>query len=237
MAPILLITRPEPEAGALAARLEGCGARVVVSPLTGIAFRDIVIPEGSEAVFTSRNGVRAFVRAGGKAARAWCVGDATAEAARAAGMEAISAGGDAEDLLALLLRERPGAELCHVRGAQHRGDLVARLVAGGLRARAVEGYGQVPLAPTQAAVAAMRGRAPVVAPVYSPGAARRLAEAWEGGAPLLIGAISPAAAAPVKHLARNGLSIAAQPDGESMLTVLSGLIAAAHQLETGEGAV
>lgn len=238
MAPIVMITRPEPEATALAARLRAPDLRLVVSPLQEIRLHDIALPEGPfEVIFTSRNGVRAYARAGGRATRAWCVGDATAQAARAAGLQAVSAGGDAEALLALLLDQAPGAPLLHIRGAQHRGDLVARLGAAGLSARAVEGYAQAPLAATAEARQAMQGRAPVVAPVYSPGAARRLAAEWQGDAPLLVAAISPAAAEPLRALAPRRCVIAASPDGETMLSLLSGLIAAAHQLEAEQGGV
>ncbi|WP_010140579.1 uroporphyrinogen-III synthase [Oceanicola sp. S124] len=234
--PQILITRPEPEASALAAELAALhpGVRLVVSPLQGIRFHDIPRPDGVP-VFTSRNGVRAYLRAGGQSLQAWCVGDATAALAEAAGMQAISAGGDAEALIALLLERRPEGPLVHVRGAQHRGELVARLAAGGLRIGAVEGYAQVPLPLSEEARAALLGAMPVVVPLYSPGAARRFAEARQGTAPLLIGAISAAALAPVKHLETFRRSHAAQPDGESMLKLISGLIAAAHQLEAEGG--
>ncbi|MBR9765242.1 MAG: uroporphyrinogen-III synthase [Rhodobacteraceae bacterium] len=234
--PQILITRPEPEASALAAQLAALhpGVRMVVSPLQGIRFHDFDPPEGVP-VFTSRNGVRAYLRAGGQAPQAWCVGDATAALAEAAGMHAISAGGDAEALISLLLQRRPEGPLVHVRGAQHSGDLVARLAAGGLRIEAVEGYAQQALPLSDEARAALRGPAPVIVPLYSPGAARRLAESHRGAAPLLIGAISAAALAPVKNLETFHRSHAAQPEGESMLKLIAGLIAAAHQLEAEGG--
>lgn len=238
MAPIVMITRPEPEATALAAQLAGQGARLVISPLQQIRFHAIALPEAPfEAIFTSRNGVRALVRAGAVARRAWCVGEATARAAREAGMWAMSADGDAEALLALLLKERPAGPLVHLRGAQHRGDLVGRLVAAGLRAEAVEAYAQAPRAATPEARQAMQGSAPVVVPVYSPGAAHRLAAEWQGAAPLLVTAISAAAAAPLRALSPARLSVAARPSGETMLNEITGLIAAAHQLENKGGGV
>lgn len=240
MAPVLLITRPEPEATTLAAALSAAhpDLRVIATPLQRIGFRDFDPPEGAEPVFTSRNGVRAFRRAGGRAGRAWCVGRGTAAEAEAAGMTAISADGDAEALLALLLRNRPAGPLLHVRGAQHRGALARRLRAAGLTAGAVESYAQEDMAPVPEARAAMAGRAPVIVPLYSPRAAARLVAEWRGAAPLLAGAISPATARVLRDGLGGGckqLDVAARPDGDSMLKVISGLIAASHQLEAERG--
>lgn len=234
--PIVLITRPEPEgsamAGAVAERFPG--VRCLLSPLQEIRFHQLNLPE-AEPVFTSRNGVRAWQRAGGAGGRAYCVGDATAQLARAAGLEAISAGGDAEALVRMLLELRPEGPLVHLRGAQHRGNLAERLRAEGLKIKALEAYAQVPVPLNAEALAAGQGHAPVIVPLYSPGAARRFAEQWHGTAPLLLGAISQAALAPVEHMETFHRSHAAQPDGESMLMLLSGLIAAAHQLEAERG--
>lgn len=234
--PIVLITRPEPEASAMEQALQARfpQLRTIRAPLQEIRFHPLTLPHAAP-VFTSRNGVRAWQRAGGTSGRAYCVGDATAALAREAGMEAISAGGDAAALHDMLLRLRPEGPLVHVRGAQHRGDLAARLAAEGLQITALDAYAQVPLPLTEAALAAGRGHTPVIVPLYSPGAAARFAAQWQGTAPLLLGAISPAALAPVEQMETFRRSHAAQPDGESMLKLLSGLIAAAHQLEAEEG--
>ena len=66
MAPIVMITRPEPEATALSAQLAGQGARLLVSPLQQIRFHAITLPEAPfDAIFTSRNGanLKVFVLA------------------------------------------------------------------------------------------------------------------------------------------------------------------------------
>lgn len=86
-------------------------------------------------LFTSSNGVRAFAAlAAGRDLPAWCVGEATAAAARAAGFARVhAAGGDlaalARDVVA---RVRPEAgALFHAAGADLAGDLAGRLRAHG----------------------------------------------------------------------------------------------------------
>lgn len=92
--------------------------------------------------FTSRNGVEMF--AGLSTQRAlpvFTVGDATAEAARAQGFEAVrSAAGALADLAALLIAEAPRQGLLLVPGAlEPAGDLPA-LLAGRIRAQALPIY-------------------------------------------------------------------------------------------------
>ena len=69
----------------------------------------------------------------------------TAAAARQAGFAARSADGDVADLAALVVAaHRPGAgAFLHVRGAHAAGDLVGRLAAAGVPARAAAIYDQV----------------------------------------------------------------------------------------------
>ena len=240
MQPVVLITRPEAEAQRMAEDIaaRASNVRFVVSPLQEVLFDVAALEEiarrdvDSALIFTSRNGVRAWR---GGARRAYCVGNATADLARAAGHEAISADGDANDLRALILRDTPRQPLLHLRGAQHRGDLAADLRAAGLNAQGVEAYRQQPRPLTPQALAAMAGAAPIVAPLYSPGSARLFAQAWRGDAPLLIAAISPMISPEIEGLETKRVEIAAHPSGETMLGVITGLIAAAHQLETRGG--
>jgi uroporphyrinogen-III synthase len=130
----IAVTRALPEAEASAARIRACGAQAIVAPLLTIAPRQFNIDvAGAQAlVFTSINGVRAFAAASPERdIKAFCVGDASAGAARQAGFEAIaSAEGDIA-ALAGLIRESasPAAgRLIHIAGAHVAGDL-ARLLA------------------------------------------------------------------------------------------------------------
>lgn len=209
----LLITRPEALSSrlvdALAAR--GVQAPTVISPVIEIRPRDVTLPEGAELVLTSQNAVP--VLPAGRW-RAWCVGDRTAEAAAAAGLQAVSAGGDAEALLRLLLKARPGP-LIHVRGAHAAGEIVERLREAGLAAEEVVAYDQVPLRLSAEAAALLAGRGAVVMPLYSPRSAGLVAAhpgPWRADVRAV--AISPAAARAFGRPAH--ITIAGAPNGEAM---------------------
>ena len=105
--PAVLLTRPQAQGARFAAALaEALGeVRIVTSPLMAPEFLSPRIEARPEAlVFTSETGVEAFRRLETPAlrgvARAWCVGNRTAQAARAAGLRPQSADGDAEALVA-----------------------------------------------------------------------------------------------------------------------------------------
>ena len=214
----VLITRPEPGASELAAELRGL-AGAIVSPLMRIEMREVVVPEGTRAlVLTSANGARALGPWRGGPRLAWCVGDRTAAEAAALGYEARSAGGDADALVALLAARGAGP-LLHVRGTHARGEVAARLTAAGLPCAEAVAYDQpfVPL--TRAARAALAGPDPLVVPLYSPRAARRLAElAGNAAAPLHIIALSPAVAAAAHPL--GPALVAERPDARAMLNAV-----------------
>jgi uroporphyrinogen-III synthase len=133
------ITRALPEAERTAERVRALGAEAVVAPLlTIVPCAYDTNTEGAQALlFTSSNGVRAFPDARGARARiVLAVGEATAEAARAAGFADVrSAEGDVASLEALALRDLdPGdGKLIHIGGEHLAGDLAGRLQAGGFR--------------------------------------------------------------------------------------------------------
>jgi len=186
------------------------------------------VPEGAELAFTSENGVAvAAPHLGGTGRRAWCVGDRTAAAARAAGFAAASAGGDAAALAALIGRARPAGEIVHLSGRHQRGDLVARLARAGLRARRVVVYDQVARPLPQPARAALAGGAPVLVPLFSPRSAALLSDAVAPGvrAPLLVAALSPAVAAAWDGPGQGALAVAERPEAEALLAAMGRLLA------------
>jgi uroporphyrinogen-III synthase len=135
---LALVTRPHSEAKALAARLAERGIEAVIESMIEIVERAGVVPDmmGVQAILlTSANGARALARASGeRGVPVFAVGDATARAARYAGFGAIeSAGGDVEDLAALVARRlRPAnGKLLHVAGSDVAGDLAGALSAAG----------------------------------------------------------------------------------------------------------
>lgn len=183
----VLVTRPSPDGEALAARLSGLGHAPVLAPLMRVVFKADPPPDdldGRIAVFTSANGVRAFLhlppglrgRVGGH--RAFAVGPATAEAATQAGFkEVLTAGGDVADLAAeIVKRTPPGARLIHFTGAHRAGDLAGRLGAAERRLLAWRVYeARAETGLPQAARDFLAGPAGAVV-FYSPRTARLFAE-------------------------------------------------------------
>ncbi|TKA93937.1 uroporphyrinogen-III synthase, partial [Cereibacter changlensis] len=106
-----LLTRPARQGARFAAALRqrfGEGIRLVTSPLLAPLFLRPELPAGAATlIFTSETGVEAFRRISAEqpqaAHSAWCVGERTAEVARAAGLSTRSADGDAEALVAQIL--------------------------------------------------------------------------------------------------------------------------------------
>ena len=162
--------------------------------------------------FTSRNGVAAFAAlTEARALPVFTVGDATAEAARAAGFAEIhSAAGALGDLARLLASAAPGVVL--VPGAlEPAGDLPA-LLAGRVEVRPLPVYEAVatgsPAPPAFDAVL-----------VHSPRAGRALA-ALGPFAGQVCAAISDAAAAPLAGASGLELRVASHPDEAALLQAL-----------------
>ncbi len=134
------ITRALPEANATAGRLRALGAEPVVAPLLKIEQRafDQTMSGVQALLFTSANGVRAFSAASPFVmAPVFTVGDATAQAARAAGFRDVrSAGGDSADLLALVrgALDPKAGRVVHFSGAHVAGDIVSMLSNAGFDA-------------------------------------------------------------------------------------------------------
>jgi uroporphyrinogen-III synthase len=144
----VLVTRPAPDGEIFARRIEARGHRAVVEPLLDIHFIEDAgfSLDGIDALaFTSANGVRALMHAcpdaPARVVPAFCVGKATATAARDAGFASIvAAGGDVAGLAATIIKAAPGTVL-HVAGRERAGDLAGLLAEGGVRARRSVLYG------------------------------------------------------------------------------------------------
>ncbi len=222
-APILLITR-QAEQGARFA--EACTARIgpietILAPVLDIVPRkaEIMLEGVRGLIFSSANGVRAFVAACDRRdLPAWCVGTRTAGLAQASGLAVRAAAGDAASLVALLRAAAPPTPLLHLRGAHAAADMAAQLTAAGLPTRAVIVYDQLARPLTAAARATLEGARPVIAPVFSPRSAALLADAAAGAAaPLYVAAISPAAAREWRsRRPQDTIRVAARPDADAM---------------------
>ena len=223
LAPTVLLTRPAAQSASFAQSLQARveGLRVVVSPLMVTVFHTVTLLKEplQGVILTSQTGAEAAGRLRTELPDlAYCVGDRTAQVAREAGFRVQSAQGDAEALLALILREKPQA-LIHLRGRESRGDLAQRLSAAGVFTQERVVYAQDAQPLSDEAVAVLSGKAPVLVPLFSPRSAEILGAAWQGlatHAPLVVVAISQAVAEAAAFCPTKPV-LAAHPDAPSML--------------------
>jgi uroporphyrinogen-III synthase len=219
--PIILLTRPEPQSAELASRLRariGPEVPILVSPILEIVPRAFELPVTPRfLVLTSAHASDAAARAGLPAGlTAYCVGDRTAEAARAAGFRAISAGGAARDLARLLSEARPAGPGLHLHGRHVTTTLQEQLNLAGIDTYSVVAYDQLSRPLSARARAALAGPAALILPVYSPRSSALLsAECAGAAAPIDVVAISGPAAEPWKG-ASAAVLVAASPDGAAM---------------------
>ncbi|HVM80402.1 MAG TPA: uroporphyrinogen-III synthase [Stellaceae bacterium] len=237
----VLVTRTEAASQALAEKLRERGHEAVVAPLFSIAEepeaeeRLARALDGAQAVlFTSAAGARAFAALNPRRdLPALCVGDATAEAARAAGFVAVeSARGNVESLARLVIaRLQPGkGPLVHASAKQIAGDLGASLAPWGFKLRRAVLYRARPAAAlTPDSVAAIRGGHVDAALFFSPRAsltfvrlARAAGVAAECGR-LAAVALSAAVAAPLGAFPWRAVITAQEPTEASLLQALDRL--------------
>lgn len=229
----LLMTRPRAASERFVARLSPGlrrRLRVIHSPLLEIAFRPghLTLQGMHGVIFTSANGVAAAQAAALRPTLpAYCVGAATAAAARRARWSVEETCDTADALVDALIARRPPAPLLHLRGRHARGAVAERLTAAGIETRAQEVYDQRLVAPSDDACAALNGPDPVIAPLFSPRTARHFADSCAGSAPLLLAAISRAAAEPLENMAYHALIVASRPDGAAMVAAVETLAAQA----------
>ena len=169
---------------------------VVISPILTIVprGRTVDLADYSGVILTSENGARALAeQADVTSMKAWCVGERTASAAAALGMAAVSAGGNAADLIELVRAQRPADPLLHAHGAEVRGDVAQSLTALGIPVQAKIIYDQVETPLSGPARSLLAGAAPVILPLFSPRSARLVGDAARAArAPLAIVALSAA---------------------------------------------
>lgn len=216
--PTVLITRPEPQAGRLSAALQAQGVRVVVSPLMRAVFPPVALPEGPFAVviLTSEAGAMAASRLAGLPRRALCVGERTAEVARAGGFDARSLGLTAAEMLPALAAEQ--GPFLYLRGREASVDVAAVLTTRGQQAASAVVYAQEPAALSEEALALLRREDPVIIPLYSARSVRLFLAACpaDGTAELLPVVIAPPVLEALPEALRTRAMLAERPDGPSM---------------------
>ncbi len=197
------ILRPEPGASATLARAEAAGVAAVAIPLFEVGPVEWTAPDVADfdaLLLTSANALR---HGGDKLAvlsalPAYCVGGATAAAARTAGLAVAVTGSGNSIALAAQIPE--GTRLLHLTGRDHR-------VLPGATEVAV--YASKAIDPPPSLEPLNGG----VAMVHSPRAGARLAELVSDRETIAIAAISPAAAAACGPGWRAVEAVAAPTDG------------------------
>jgi uroporphyrinogen-III synthase len=230
----VLITRPEEDAGQMAAALRERGHEPILSPLMEIRFLDgpEILLDGIQAVLaTSANGVRALARRTPRRdVPVFAVGPQTAAAAEAAGFVDIkNAQSNAlalADAAARWSTPQAGA-LLHVAGRERVRHLAAALAERGFEVRVEVLYEALEAwaLSKDSAEALASGRLDAVM-LFSPRSARifsdRVREAkLEGGCGRMTAVcISQATADAVAALSFAAVRVAAKPNQESMLDLL-----------------
>lgn len=223
-APVVLLTRPAAQTARFAENLRARlpGSRIVTSPLLEPVDLNPVLPDRTwqAVILTSETGAKAAGRLKARLPHlAFCVGDRTAQVAQAEGFQILSAQGDAEALVELIL-SHPASPLLFLRGKEVRGDLAGRLSALGLATDEAVVYAQQEQRLTAEATDLLSGSQPILTPLFSPRSAAILgAECLRIGAkaPLFVIAMSAAVAEAAARFVATPPLIANHPDGESML--------------------
>ena len=237
MAPILLITRPEPSGAAFADRMRaamGCGVEVILSPVLRIEHCGSLpdLRRYKTLIFTSRHAVEAYVALGGvRDIPAYAVGDATGRAAQAEGMRVRVCDGDAASVIARVTADKVSGPVLHLSGDHVARDIAKDLTQAGIVTDQAVIYRQVAVGLSAQACAALSGERMVVLPLFSPRSARLLFEGTDVSAPLLVAAISEAAAREVPADVAVRLDIARSPDLEAMVALTGRLLDAGKRLE------
>lgn len=225
MRPTLLLTRPADQARRFAdAFLDRFGADwpLAFAPLTEIVPLAPEADRDADGVILTSSNAAPYLSEG-RNRTAFCVGPATARAARAAGFHAITGPGDGVGLAQLIRDGGFRGHLMHVHGRHMSVDLAALLEgAPGLRTSSVAVYDQRAIPPTPQAEALIAENAPLLVPLFSARSARLFA-ALSPAAPLWLVPISQAVARawPLDY-AR--ISIASSPNAAGILTATAELV-------------
>ncbi|MFX0546131.1 uroporphyrinogen-III synthase [Roseovarius sp. S1116L3] len=237
MSPSVLITRPAPYGAQFAQELRaqpGGDMPMILSPALVIEGTG-TLPDLDGyrwLIFTSRSAVREFAaRSDRRDIPAYAVGDATAQEARRAGMTATSCGGDAREMVARIEADQASGPMLHLRGAHAAADVAGLLGSAGISVDEAVIYAQHLVHLTAEAQSCLAGTAPVIAPVFSPRSAAALFADGAPKAPLVVLAISAAAAARVPEGAAQAVIVADRPDTAGMLRAWPEAVAAAYRLE------
>ena len=231
----ILLTRPAAQSLRFASELQHAlpDIPIILSPLMVPEYLNPPIPPDnfSAVILVSVAAVEAAKRISATGAKlptlAYCVGNRTAAAATALGLQALSAKGDAADLLAMIKADQPSGPLLFLRGRDSSGDMAKNLLSAAIETVSVIVYQQKATNLNPGAIDLLHGNQPVVLPVFSVRSAA-LVQAEiariSAKAPLWIAALSPAIATAFDQKTVAGLETAHHPDSGSMILAVRGLV-------------
>jgi uroporphyrinogen-III synthase len=223
MTPVLILTRPAPQAEAFAAEVatRWAGAvRIILSPLLQIVpvsiTADLTGVKG--VIFTSAHGVAASLTADlPRGLTAWCVGEKTAQLAAEAGYDAVAGPSDGARLADKIISRRPPGPLVHLHGFHTRGSISEWLTNAGIGCIDVIAYDQIAQSLTDEAFDALHGNAPVILPLFSPRTATILDSQSPFSAPVHLIVMSTAVQGAAAAIGVRSLTVAATPDADAMI--------------------
>lgn len=172
--PWMLLTRPLAASQDLAQRYAG-KARIIISPVLEIVACptrynfDLSMP----ILATSAHAFRGVSALPGQSPIAYCVGEATARAARAWGANAYYFGNDVSDLVSRV-RDLPDRDFVYLRGRHVSINLAQELVKQGKTVRDIVTYDQRAQPLTSEARQVLGGDERVIVPLFSPRSAEQI---------------------------------------------------------------
>lgn len=231
----VIIVRTQPGAGKTQARVKALGYSAIVSPVLTLQSDSTVLLSPltgfSGLVFTSANGVRFFAQQHiDRTLPAWCVGPATATAAKQAGFETVhESSGNAVTLAAFITSTvaPPTKPLLHIANAAAKDDFQREMKMRHYKAKFAPLYRAVH-APKldDAAISALRSSEDCVILIHS----AKGAEAFHSLAKALpktdanIVAISSVATRPLQKKGYKSIHVAPRPNENALMQALESVL-------------
>ncbi len=235
----LLVTRPEPEAHALAHEVRGLGHEPALQPLLefqSLDFDQAQLSSAGALVFTSGNALRALREKRGLSGieriPVFCAGSQTARRLQEAGFQTVAATADtAEELASRIISQASrGAKLIHVTGEHQAFDLAGALAREGLQLSTLHVYVMKAREAFDSGVAGdLRSGASGGVILMSPRTAEifvalcRKHELLESAKALRYFGLAESVAKKLKPLEPAHVNIAAKPNREALLALIAAL--------------
>jgi len=223
--PTVLMTRPRRDSERFVDELRKVAGpfRPVIAPAFEIERTNAPVPPYDCAIFTSRAGVEAAPLGDGSVA--YCVGDATAKSAKYRGYNALSAKGDVEDLIRLILAQTDVGSLVHLRGEKSRGNVSERLKQAGIICEDVVLYRKAAQQVDDQIAGQIKTESHLLIPSFSAETVSILADWNIVRHNATVVAISDQVAKEAKQLNPSEIVVSDRPDLASMTQAVAALIA------------